>query len=491
VDPYELERGYNAQATMSVLKSVAEWFGGVRGRKKTILFISEGLDYDITDIIRQPGLPSSSSAAIYEDVRQTILATGRSNVAIYAVDPRGLTTFADDTIAVASFADDPAVNVSPRGLNSDLQRSHDNLRALAYETGGFAALNTNDFSNAFERIVRDNSSYYVLAYYPPNPKRDGKFHRIQVRVKQPNLTVRARRGYVAPRGAAPAPRAPENVGASATTLSALNSPLPVSGLRMRVFAAPFKGEDAKTSVLVGVELAGRDLQLDNGVLELSYLAIDSQGKIHNGRTDRITLKLRPENKALVEQSGLRILNRLTLKPGRYQLRVASNDVKGGVVGSVLYDLDVPNYDGKQLSVSGLAVTSKAASGMLVAKQDEELKSVLPTSPVGQRLFSSSDELTVFAEVYDTTGSAPHKVDITTTVTSDTGTVLFKAAEERDSAELQGARGGYGHLARIPLADLAEGRYVLAVEARSRHAGSEPVLRELPIQIVKPPSSAAR
>ena len=51
----------------------------------------------------------------------------------------------------------------------------------------------NDFATAFDRIVQDNSSYYVLAYYPPNPKRDGKFHKIEVRVTRPGLTVRARR----------------------------------------------------------------------------------------------------------------------------------------------------------------------------------------------------------------------------------------------------------------------------------------------------------
>ena len=55
-------------------------------------------------------------------------------------------------------------------------------------------------TTTFDRIVQDNSSYYVLAYYPPNPKRDGKFHNIQVRVNRPGVTVRARRGYANPSG---------------------------------------------------------------------------------------------------------------------------------------------------------------------------------------------------------------------------------------------------------------------------------------------------
>ncbi len=78
--------------------------------------------------------------------------------------------------------------------------AQDSLRTLADETNGFAAVSSNDFASAFERIVSDNSAYYVLAYYPPSNRRDGKFHRIEVRTSRPDLKVRARRGYAAPKG---------------------------------------------------------------------------------------------------------------------------------------------------------------------------------------------------------------------------------------------------------------------------------------------------
>src|SRR5260221_14244258 len=79
-------------------------------------------------------------------------------------------------------------------------------RAIPDEAGGFAAVNTNQFSTAFDRIVGDNNTYYVLAYYPPTDKKDGKFHRIDVKVSRPGLTVRARRGYMSAKGKA-APKA--------------------------------------------------------------------------------------------------------------------------------------------------------------------------------------------------------------------------------------------------------------------------------------------
>jgi VWFA-related protein len=482
-DSQGADRRLAAQLTMRALKSTVEWFGGVRGRRRALVFISEGIDYDLTGASGQQGANPSANT-IYEDIRQSFVATGSSNVVIYAIDPRGLQAPGTDTIGIGAVPRDPrAANLNPQNLNQEVRTSQESLRALSLPTGGFAAMNQNDITNAFERIVRDNSSYYVLAYYPQNPKRDGKFHRLEVRVKQPKLTVRARRGYVAPSVTAPAARVPANAGASATMLATLNSPLAVSGIPMRVFATPFKGAGSTASILLGVELPGRNLPLDGGALELSFIAIDGHGKVHTGRTDRMTLKLAPENRARVEEHGMRVLNRLSLAAGRYQLRVATLDVNGGAAGSVLYDIDVPDYEARGLSMSGLSLAATSGTAMLMARNDEEIRKVLPTSPVAQRAFSSNDELTVYAEVYETAGVPPHKVEITSTLTSDAGTALFRMAQERDGAELQGA--GFRHVVRIPLTDMPAGRYVVTVEARSRVPGPEPVRREVPIQVTAP------
>src|SRR3954468_5312490 len=203
LDPDEMERAYHAQSMLSTLRQVADWFGGVHGRRKTMLLFSEGIDYDIYDVIRQYDAPGNSASSIISDIRDTIAATARSNVSIYAIDPRGLTTQGDDTIGVTSFADNdaggggvsrPGIGLS--SLRNELQLSQDSLRTLADESGGLAAVNRNDFTGVFERIVRDNSSYYVLAYYPPTDKKGGKFHKIEVKMSRPGLSVRSRRGYV-------------------------------------------------------------------------------------------------------------------------------------------------------------------------------------------------------------------------------------------------------------------------------------------------------
>ena len=490
-DPDDMERGFNARTTLDTLRNVAEWFGSVRGRRKAILFVSEGIDYDIYDVIASNGSNHQSASLVLDATRDAIGAATRANVAIYGIDPRGLTDLGDESIEIGSFPDDTSLGVGSGSLQSELRLSQDSLRTLSEETGGFAVVNKNDFSTAFQRIVEDNSSYYVLAYYPPDA-RPGRTHKIDVRVTRPGLTVRARKAYLTPKKV-DAPKTSGNSPSTPELREALDSPLPVSGLTMHVFAAPFKGVAPNASVLFGVELRGRDMKVEaNSKILLSYLAIDANGKVRGGNTDALSLtNLKPESKARIEQTGLRMLNRLDLPPGKYQLRIAAHDQAGGNVGSVQYDLEVPDYAKLPFSMSGLVLTSAAGSALPTAKADEQLKPMMPGPPVALRAFPQNDEIVLFTEVYDNAGASPHKVDITTTVTTDEGKVLVKTDETRDSTDLGGKRGGYGYTTRVPLKDLALGSYVLKVEAKSRLGNTPPVARELQFTVEAPRSAPAR
>ena len=114
---------------------------------------------------------------------------------------------------------------------------------------------------------------------------------------------------------------------------------------MHVFAAPFKGTAPNASVLLGVEMRGRDLQLAaerQGVDVVSGDGREGQGR--GGNTDSVAMtNLRPETKARIEQSGMRMLNRIELPPGRYQIRVAAHDSAAETSGRFCYDLDVPDF----------------------------------------------------------------------------------------------------------------------------------------------------
>ena len=484
-DVYDAERGQNARTTIEQLRNVTEWFNAVRGRKKTILFVSEGIDYDIEDVFGR----KDASAIVFE-TQNLIRSAAKSNVTIYSIDPIGLGSLAvgdaEQQATLGAESSDKSLSyLSTRGLGSEFRLAQNSLRTVSEETGGFAVLNANGFDGAFERIQRENSSYYLLAYYPPNAKRDGKYHRIQVRVNRPGVAVRSRRGYAAPSGKPPVVKATDK--RSPEIRQALDSPLQVAGLTMRVFAAPFRGPAPNASVLLGVEVRGRDLNLaSNGVVELQYTAVDVRGKVKGGDTNRLTLNLRPDTRALVEGSVLRFLNRMELAPGRYQVRVAGHDTVGGASGSVIYDLEVPDFYKAPFSVSGLVLTSLGSPAGVTVKMDDALKDVLPAPPVGERTFARGDELALFAEVYDNNSDRPHSVDIVTTVTADDGQVQFKAAEERASSELQGQRGGYGYVIRVPLSDLQPGLYVLAVEARSRTTNLELSRREIQFRVADQP-----
>ena len=92
---------------------------------------------------------------------------------------------------------------------------------------------------------------------------------------------------------------------------------------------------ASHGVLITEDLRGGDLKLGSpGMLELSFVAVDSEGKARAGSNDRLQLTaLKPDTRKQIEESGLRVFNRMTLPPGRYSVRLATHDESGGALGS--------------------------------------------------------------------------------------------------------------------------------------------------------------
>ena len=71
------------------------------------------------------------------------------------------------------------------------------LKKLAEETGGgfFELKKTDELGSTFTRVAQELHSQYVLGFSPE--KLDGKVHKLEVRVKRPGMTARARKSYVA------------------------------------------------------------------------------------------------------------------------------------------------------------------------------------------------------------------------------------------------------------------------------------------------------
>jgi Ca-activated chloride channel family protein len=73
------------------------------------------------------------------------------------------------------------------------------LKKIADETGGgfFELKNTSDLAPTFTRVAQELHSQYVLGFTPM--QLDGRVHKLTVRMKQPGMSARARRSYLAAR----------------------------------------------------------------------------------------------------------------------------------------------------------------------------------------------------------------------------------------------------------------------------------------------------
>ena len=74
------------------------------------------------------------------------------------------------------------------------------LRQFAQETGGRAFFPNQlaELAGVYGQISDELSSQYTVGYTSRNPKRDGAWRRVVVRVDRPNLAARTKLGYFAP-----------------------------------------------------------------------------------------------------------------------------------------------------------------------------------------------------------------------------------------------------------------------------------------------------
>lgn len=436
---------------LNVIANTAEWMGSIKGRRKALVLVTAGQ------------ICGLSNPECHEGLRHALRMAVQSDVSIYAVDPRGLV--ATDG-APAETAERPAE------FSMDLTGDPiDGARYLAEASGGFAIANTNNLSGGFERIVRENSSYYLLGYYSTNPNADGRTRRNDVTLARRGMQVVHRAGYVAPRTPTPAEQpAVASVDEQLRRLAASGLGLPVSAMALRVAAAPFLSAGGTSRVAVVVEMPPEGLRptdedgryrLDVG---LAIVLSDRDGMSVGSDEPKIELNLPSPAGQKITAQGLRIVSRVRVRPGTYRLWVGAVQTPSGLRGSVMTEIDVPDFDRHPLALSGIAVTTSVAGRMFTARTDELLDDVLGAPPVAHRDFSLDSDLWIYGEIYD---HRPDAGDVAASVIvkSAEGTLVYETPFE--PAPVQ-----FGHLARIPLKELGAGSYVATIEAWS--AKPEPV-----------------
>ena len=323
----------------------------------------------------------------------------------------------------------------------------------------------------------DNSRYYVLGYYSDTKNWNTKFLKIDVKVKRPGLQVRARKGFLPPdpKKIAKAREAEVKAGTSPALKAALSKPVPIGSLPARVFAAPFRGSGSTASVLVALEIDGPSLKFEqkdgryNESLETSIVAADEKGKVQGGDRQTFNLKLMPQTYERISKTGVRLLSRLPLPPGRYQIRVGANESTGGTIATVPIDVEVPDYSKTPFALSGVVLTSSDAERLVTANPDPELQAMFSTPPQVTRTFGRGETLTSYVEVYDSSKEA-HAIAVATTVQdAQTGRTVFQT-EDRRVVQASSKPEGQGIRTDVPLKDFTAGKYVLHVKGTSTSGG---------------------
>ncbi|HVG54130.1 MAG TPA: VWA domain-containing protein [Vicinamibacterales bacterium] len=469
------EAEYLLRQRMQSLRSLVEYMANIGGRRKSIIYATTGLGTSVYEALDYNG--GVRSLAI-EDLHAAITAATRGNVTIYPIDPAGLTLARDITGQVSANVD-PLTEVSQTRIG----RMQD-LRGLAEATGGFAIIDTSNFGDAFSRVVRENSTYYVLGFSTATDRTDGRYHSVQIRVKRPGLQVRSRGGYLAPlyrktpiitRASTLAP----------AVVDALQSPISVSGVPMRMFAAAYKGPDKLARIAVAVEFGVDGLNLVErqgrlvGDLALALRPTTAEGKLIEGQRHEMVLAFKPGTFALTQSRGVRVLTEMALAPGRYQLRAAGGPAVGRA-GSVTYDLEIPNFSKDPLTLSGITMTSSTASKTVtVWPRARPLDGILPGPFTVAREFNADETVTLYAEVYENGKHKAHTVDFKVELRSPAGQVVSRFNQQRSINA--NATSTLGFVAPVRLLNADPGAYSLWVEAVSSGSKTS-VSREIPIRI---------
>lgn len=467
-EPWRRDRSPLAQrARAAALKGLIASLAGIHGRRKALIYITEEVG-DVYSVIDYKGGVRSLE---FDDLRAAMTEAMRGGVAFYTIDPCGLTA--------GGFLGETAANVA--GVcDADLERMAA-FRKLSEATGGFAVVNSNSVGQALERMVKENSNYYLLGFTSTNDRRDGRYRRLEVRAKRPGLTVRARDGYIAPSGS-PGRSAGTRTNATATAgiRDVIASPLSNGAVPMKVFAAAFKGsKDNEARVVITAEFDASRLGFTgtSGIMraqiELASAAVSAGGKVTRGQPQVIDLALKPDSYAQALAHGFRTQSSITLPPGRYQLRVAGGNTQAAKVGSVMYDLDVPDFRKERLALSAVALSTMEADRPVTVIP--AASNVLPFFPTLNRAFASGTRISLYLEVYDNAdGRARNPVELKVEVRDHQGKIVRSGSDRRTRA----AKGTETFVVALPL-DVGAGDYSLHVVATS---GGDSVSRDIPIRI---------
>ena len=300
------------------LEGVATHLKGVPGRKN-IVWISSGFPFEFRAF--QP-IGNNHQEIMSRETARAARALNDTDAAVYVVDARGL---------VGAFATPASSRTQSFTTLDSALKPIEGLRQFAQLTGGEAFFNTNDLGGAITKAVEDSRLTYVLGYYTPLDRWDGKFRKIRVTVKRDGVDVRHRAGYFAlPSSSA------DTKSRADLIMDALENPLEATAVPMTVSVQSVA--DGKVTLAARLEPAALSLQKRgstwHGGVDIAVAQTLATGK-HVAEVDRtIPLALDDATRAQLLRDGLRLTFTVVLRDDAHDVRFLARDTTTGALGSV-------------------------------------------------------------------------------------------------------------------------------------------------------------
>lgn len=338
--------------TLAAFQLVARTVAGFPGRKN-LVWVTAGFPLVRTRVVPkfsasadQPNLGMNMETvdrSYEDDLQRTASLLTDAQVAVYAVDARGLvgSTLSDaskpGTDALGSLITGAEFGTQVAKNTSQVRETQATMDELAQQTGGLVFTSRNDIDHAVALSMSDTSSYYVLGYYPESSKWDGKFRKIQANVDQPGVEVRHRRGYYAVGPGQSEKNGKEKEAELMLAMSPSSPPATMVVFDARVIPP---GPSGHMQVPVEFLVNPRTLSYDEEKggsrgydVEFHVAAFAPDGKVVAHRDEGVSPTLKAKDCERIDQQGFPYRLELGLSPGRYQLRLAVRDGRTGFLGT--------------------------------------------------------------------------------------------------------------------------------------------------------------
>ena len=245
-----------------------------------------------------------------EEIRETASRLASAQVAVYPIDARGLS------------------------ISSDID-SQETMREMARETGGRAYVNQNEIKMGVERAFEDESAAYTIGYYPENKKYDGKYRSIKVKVRHDGVEVQNRHGYYAID-----PTQLKGYNPNQEVASALGDVVPSTLVAFTAQVKPPSANSVKDKIGVTFLVDANTLSTEDAPggkrLNLAmYATIYSPtGKMLLNLSQKVDQAFDANTYQQILQHGLMLHMDLDPQPGNNQIRLAVQDNRTGLVGTI-------------------------------------------------------------------------------------------------------------------------------------------------------------